>query len=271
MGGKIKENSIIGRILIKAEHWIYKNSDSLIFLKEGDYTYITDKKWDIPQGGVIDLGKCYYINNGVHIDNFKKQIKNERLEDDDLTNGNFNVVYAGAIRSVNNVGNILDAAKLLKENKDIQFLIYGDGSQLESLRKRVVDEGITNVKMKGYVDKKYIPYVLSKSSVNLLNYSQSKYNWSRGNSSNKLFEYMASGKPIISTVKMGYSPIEKYNCGVSLEDDSSKALAEAVLKIFNMPDEKYQEISKNAKNGVIDFDYGVLTKKLISVIESQLL
>jgi hypothetical protein len=48
-------------------------------------------------------------------------------------------------------------------------------------------------------------------------------------------------------------------------------LAEAVLKIFNMPDEKYQEISKNAKNGVIDFDYGVLTKKLISVIESQLL
>ena len=29
---------------------------------------------------------------------------------------------------------------------------------------------------------------------------------------------MASGKPIISTVRMGYSPIEKYQCGLSLED-----------------------------------------------------
>lgn len=271
MGTKLKENSIVGRLLLMGEHWIYRKSDALIFLKEGDVTYITDKKWDTRQGGDINLGKCNYINNGVNIEDFNNQIENEIFEDDDLTNGKFNVVYTGAIRPLNNVGNILDAAKLVKGNKDIQFLIYGDGNQLESLRKRVVDENITNVKMKGYVDKKHMPYVLSKSSVNILNYSQSKYNWSRGNSSNKLFEYMASGKPIISTVKMGYSPIEKYNCGVSLEEDSSEALAEAVLRIFNMSDEKYKEINENAKNGAKDFDYEILTKKLTTVMESQLL
>jgi len=270
MGGRLNENSIIGKLLIKGEHWIYKNSDALIFLKEGDYTYITDKKWDLSQGGVIDLDRCYYINNGVNIDDFNHQVRNEILEDEDLTKGQFNVVYAGAIRPVNNVGNILDAAKLLKENKNIQFLIYGDGNQLESLRNRVIDEDITNVKMKGYVDKKYMPYVLSKSSINILNYSQSKYNWSRGNSSNKLFEYMASGKPIISTVKMGYSPIEKYDCGFSLEEDTPEALAGAVLRIYNMAPDRFNEISENAKNGAKDFDYKELTKKLISVMESQL-
>ena len=116
-----------------------------------------------------------------------------------------------------------------------------------------------------------MPYVLSKSSINILNYSQSKYNWSRGNSSNKLFEYMASGKPIISTVKMGYSPIEKYDCGVSLEKDTPDALAEAVLKIYNMSSDRYTEISENAKKGAKDFDYKELTKKLISVMESKLL
>jgi len=271
MGGKLKEDSIIGRLLVKGERWIYKKSDALIFLKEGDYTYITDKKWDISQGGDIDLEKCHYINNGVNIDDFNQQIVDDRLEDDDLNNGKFNVVYAGAIRPVNNVGNILDAAKLVKDNEEIQFLIYGDGNQLESLKKRVIDEKITNIKMKGYVDKKYMPYVLSKSSVNILNYSQSKYNWSRGNSSNKLFEYMASGKPIISTVKMGYSLIEKYDCGVSLEEDTPEALAKAVLKIYNMSNDRYNKISENAKMGAIDFDYEELTKKLISVMESQLL
>lgn len=270
MGGRLNENSIIGKLLIMGEHWIYKNSDALIFLKEGDYTYITDKKWDVSQGGAIDLNRCYYINNGVNIDDFNKQVKNEILEDNDLTNGKFNVVYAGAIRPVNNVGNILDAAKLLKEEKNIQFLIYGDGNQLESLRNRLINEDITNVKMKGYVDKKYMPYVLSKSSINILNYSQSKYNWSRGNSSNKLFEYMASGKPIISTVKMGYSPIEKYDCGVSLEEDTPEALAEAVLRIYNMSPDRFNEIGENAKNGAKDFDYIELTNKLIAVMERQL-
>lgn len=271
MGGKLKENSIIGKILIKGEHWIYKKSDALIFLKEGDYTYITDKKWDISQGGDIDLEKCHYINNGVDIEDFNRRISNEVFEDDDLTNGKFNVVYAGAIRPVNNVGNILDAAKLLKDKEEIQFLIYGEGNQLDSLKKRIINEQITNVKLKGYVNKKCIPFILSKSSINILNYSQSKYNWARGNSSNKLFEYMASGKPIISTVKMGYSPLDKYDCGVSLEEDSPKALAEAVLKIFNMCEEEYNQIGNNAKQGAKDFDYKELAKKLISVMETHLI
>lgn len=270
VGGKVKENSIIGKLLLKGEHWIYKKSDALIFLKEGDYTYIIDRKWDIKQGGKIDLDKCHYINNGVNLEEFNLQIENNQLEDEDLNAGKFNVVYAGAIRPVNNVGNILDAAKLLKDNEKIQFLIYGDGNQIAHLKQRVLDEGITNVTFKGYIDKKYIPYVLSKSSVNILNYSQSKYNWSRGNSSNKLFEYMASGKPIISTVKMGYSPIEKYGCGLSLEKDSPEALASAISMIFEMPKEKYQEMSDGAIQGARDFDYSELTKKLVSVMECQL-
>ena len=271
LGDIIQENSLIGRLLTKCEHWIYKKAKALIFLKEGDYNYIIDKKWDLDHGGDIDLQKCYYINNGVDIEEFNHLKYNEILKDDDLVGEKFKVIYVGAIRPVNNVGNIIAAAKLLRDNENIQFLIYGDGNLLNPLKKMIQEENLTNIKMKGYVDKKYIPYILSKSNVNILNYSQNKYNWSRGNSSNKLFEYMASGKPIISTVKMGYSPIEKYNCGMSLEEDTPEALSKAVLKIFNMSEDKYNEISINARLGVKDFDYKELTKKLISVMESQLL
>lgn len=267
LAGKIREESLFGKMLVRGEHWIYKNADAIIFLKEGDFTYLTDKKWDISQGGDIDLEKCHYINNGVNIEDFYMQIENEKYDDDDLNSEKFNVVYTGAIRPVNNIGNILDAAKHLRDKKEIQFLIYGDGNQSEELRQRVINEKVTNVKMKGYVDKKYMPYVLSKSSVNILNYSQSKYNWSRGNSSNKLFEYMASGKPIISTVKMGYSPIDKYNCGISLEKDTPDALAKAILEFYRMPEDRYKTMCENAKDGAKDFDYKVLTKKLVSVIE----
>lgn len=263
---KSNENSLLGKTLVKGEHWIYRKADALIFTKEGDTDYIKEKKWDVEQGGDIDLQKAHYINNGVDIEAFNKNINENKLEDPDLESGKFNVVYVGAIRPVNNVGAILDVAKLLRDYTDISFLIYGDGNQKEILENRVRDENISNVKIKGYVNKKYIPYILSKSSVNLLNYSNTQYNWTRGNSSNKLFEYMASGKPIISTVKMGYSLIKKYQCGVELESGSPEDLAQAILEIKNMPTEEYELLGENAKKGAENFDFKILTEKLIDVI-----
>ena len=266
--GKLQENTLLGKILTAGEHWIYKNSDAMIFTKEGDTDYIKEHKWDTDHGGDINLKKCHYVNNGVDLEAFLKATIENTVNDADLLDDKFNVVYAGAIRPVNNVGNILDAAALLKEHRDIQFLIYGDGNQLETLKTRTADEGLTNVKMKGYVNKECIPYILSKSSVNILNYSQSQYNWTRGNSSNKLFEYMASGKPIISTVKMGYCILEKYQCGLSLEDSTPEQLAKTILKVHDMPSEQYEKMAKNARTGAADFDYKKLTAKLIEVIES---
>lgn len=264
---KAREKSLLGRWLTVGEHWIYKKADALIFTKEGDTDYIIEKKWDTEQGGNIDLGKCHYINNGVDLEAFKILSSENNVKDADLSADKFNVVYVGAIRPVNNVGNILDAASILKDEKEIQFLIYGDGNQKGMLEKRVTDENLTNVKLKGFVNKRSIPYILSKSSVNILNYSQTQYNWARGNSSNKLFEYMASGKPIISTVKMGYSILDKYKCGIELESSTPEELANVILEIKKIPNEKYKAMAQNAKNGAKDFDFRQLTRKLIDVIE----
>lgn len=270
----VKENSLAGRILSKGEHWIYKNADSLVFTKEGDTDHLKEEKWTTTQGGDIDLNKCYYINNGIDLLDYEKRIDINKFDDEDIKDqSTFKVIYAGTIRPTNNVGRIVDAAKIIQEKKEysnIKFLIFGAGLELESLKARVNAERIDNVVFKGNVDRKYIPYILSRSSVNLLNYSQEKYNWSRGNSSNKLFEYMASGKPVISTVRMGYSIVNKYNCGVELTEDTSEKLAEEVLRFYNMSGEERNQIGENAKLGARDFDFKVLTDKLIDVINNVL-
>lgn len=265
---RVKEKSLLGRFLTAGEYWIYKKADALIFTKEGDTDYIKEKRWDTGQGGKINLNKCHYINNGVDIEAFEISSIKDKIDDKDLGDKKFNITYVGAIRPVNKVGNILDAAAILRDEKDIQFLIYGDGNQKKMLEKRIIDEKLKNVKVKGFVNKRYIPYILSKASVNLLNYSPTQYNWSRGNSSNKLFEYMASGKPIISTVKMGYSILNKYNCGIELEKSTPSELADSILKVKNMPKNEYNMMGQNAKNGAKDFDFKKLTLKLVDVIES---
>lgn len=270
--GKAGEKSLLGRLLVAGEHWIYRKANALIFTKEGDTDYLKEHKWTTEQGGDVDLKKCHYINNGVNIKAYQEQIATEVLDDTDLLDkSKFNVIYAGTVRPVNNVGNMLDCAKILKSNtdySDIQFLIFGDGSELEKLRQRVTDESLVNVKLKGFAQRKYMPYVLSKSSVNILNYAQNQFNWTRGNSSNKLFEYMASGKPIISTVHMGYSIINKYHCGVELDECTPEALAEAVEQFHDMTAAERQQYGRNAAEGAKDFDFDTLTDKLMCVIES---
>lgn len=265
---RLKPKSLLGRVLTAGEHWIYRKADALIFTKEGDTDYIREQKWDLAQGGDIDLAKCHYINNGVNLAVYDQQIQDCVLEDKDLQDDSlFRVVYAGMIRPVNNIGQLLDAAKLLRDVPAIRFLIYGAGNQLEALQQRVVSEQLDNVQLKGFVERKYIPHILSKSSVNLLNYSQSKYNWTRGNSSNKLFEYMASGKPVISTVRMGYSIINKYNCGLELAEDTPECLAKAIRNLYSMPAEQYQQLCINARQGAKAFDFPVLTEALLAVFQ----
>lgn len=269
--GRITEKSLLGMALTKGEHWIYKRADALIFTKEGDTDYLKEKRWTLEQGGDIPLSKCYYINNGVDVKAFEERRKKDILNDPDLSEEKFNVTYAGTLRPTNHVGNLLDTAKLILKKtgyEDVQILIFGDGMELPMLKERVERENIWNVRLKGFLERKFIPYILSCSSVNILNYAQDKYNWTRGNSSNKLFEYMASGKPVISTVHMGYSIINRYGCGVELDEDTPEALAEQIMRFHDMDQEQYSQIGMNAKTGAKDFDFVNLTDKLIKVIES---
>ena len=264
LGGVVKEDSLIGKLLLRGERYIYEKADKLLFLKEGDHTYITDKKWDTQSGGKIPMTKCAYINNGVDVELFEKRQQEFIYEDKDLSSGKFNVVYCGTIRPVNNIDMLLDVAKKVP---DAQFLIFGTGNCVEALQKRIDEEKIENAVLKGYVQNQYVPSILNQSSLNILNYSGSSYNWSRGNSSNKLFEYLASGKPVLSTVKMGYDIIEKYNCGYSSEKCSADEIASIIKDVMSMDLSEYEALCNNAKNAAKDFDIPTLAKKYLEMLE----
>jgi len=97
--------------------------------------------------------------------------------------------------------------------KNIRFYIFGDGPERQYLENYIIENKITNVVFKGKVDKKYIPNILSKSNLNIfcLEYLPNLFKY--GLSPNKMFEYFASGKPVISNVECSYDMLKKYNCG----------------------------------------------------------
>jgi hypothetical protein len=262
--GLISKYNPFLRLLYKSEKWMYEKADVIVFSMEGGKDYVIEKKWDINSGGKIDLNKLKYINNGVDIKDFEKNKYLYKIDDIDLNDDSiFKVIYLGSIRLANGIDLILDAAKYLTQYKEVKFLIYGAGPERKNLEERIISEKIDNVILKQeWVDLKYVPYILSQSSLNLLNYKKSKI-FRFGGSQSKSFQYMASGKPIVSNVEMSYCPITKYQLGISKEFNNSKEYSDAIYYIYNMNPYDYNKLCKNATIAAQNYDYDLLTSKYI--------
>lgn len=262
--GSLKRNSVIAKFLYLGEKWIYKNADSVIMTWEGGKQYIIDQGWDKQ----IDLNKIKHISNGVIIDSFDKNSQDHVTIDSDLDDNNFkNLVYAGSIRKVNNLGLLLDTAKIIQNyDQKIRFLIYGSGDEKEMLENRCKEENINNVVFKGRVEKKMIPSILKRSHANILHNSSTSLD-KYGQSQNKFFEYLAAGRCVIQTYSTGYSVLEKYKCGVSAIEQQPKEIAEIILEACK-DNEKAEQMGVNARKAAYEFDFTNLTGKLIEIIEN---
>lgn len=254
--------------LYQLEKWLYIHADAIVFTWEGAYDYIIDRHWQRR----IPREKCHYINIGVDLKDFNDNKEKFTLADQDLDDeGTFKVMYCGSVRVANDIDIVVDCAKELCKKgygDKIRFLIYGDGPDREPLMKRCEEEGIDNVVFKGFVNKQYIPYAVSKSNLNILNLKPSstqKY----GNSSNKLFEYFAAGNPVLANIDEGKYPIiSKYRCGVVLKDKSVQAYANAVEQFYHMSREQAGEYRENALAAAKIFDTEQLNSQFENIISN---
>lgn len=262
--GQLKRNGILTKILYILEKFIYKKADRLIFTMEGGKEYIKDKGWDKE----IALDKICYINNGVDIEEFNNNKEKFVYNDLDLDDKNiFKILYTGSMGQANALNCLVQSAKMLKENSinNIRFILFGDGYHKHELKSYVEKHELDNVIFKNMVEKKFIPNILSNSDLNIIT-GQSIYLYKYGLSLNKMFDYFASGKPILSSIKCGYDLLKKYNCGVTVTGDSPKVLVDGILKFYKMPKEEYNTFCQNALKAAEDFNFRVLTDKLEKVI-----
>ncbi len=265
--GLVSKKNLLLKLAYMAEYWLYKKADILIFSMEGGKDYILEKGWASSQGGKVNLNKVVYINNGVDLDDFDYNRLHYQLIDTDLENEHlFRVIYVGSIRLANNLKQLIDAAELLKDIPNMQFLIYGDGEDRAYLEDYCLNKDIGNVVFKQrWVELKYIPYILSKSSLNILNYKNSEI-LRFGGSQSKSFQYMASGKPICANVAMGYCPINQFNLGIAKEFQTAGEYAAAIKSIYNLKEPTYQQMCLNAREAAKLYDYKILTHKFVNSI-----
>ena len=63
-----------------------------------------------------------------------------------------------------------------------------------------------------------------------------------------------------------FSVIRKYDCGIERKM-GAKELAEVISEMSNLPETEYEKMCHNASIAAKDYDFSVLTGKLIDIIE----
>lgn len=248
--------------LRRVEKWIYTRSDAVVFTMEGAYDYIREQRWE----KVVPRSKVHYINNGVDLEQFNYNKDNFRVDDPDLEDPDtFKVVYTGSIRQVNNLGLLLDAAREVKDPR-VRFLVWGDGDERPALEKRVQDEKIGNVVFKGRVEKKFVPSIVSRADVNIAHNTPSPL-FRFGISFNKMFDYLAAGKPVLSDFPCPYNPAADHGAGLDVQQPDAVSIARAVEKMAAMPPQEREAMARNALRTAQEYDFRKLTDKLLDVIE----
>lgn len=256
---KIKEKGLVHRVLLRLELWTYLGADKIIFTVEGGKKYIEDMGWK----SKVNINKIYYINNGVDIELFDYNKKNYMINDDDLENENiYKIIYTGSIGEANQIDKLIDLAEEIsnKNFENVKFLVYGDGAKREILVEECKARKLSNIVFKGHVSKKYIPFILSKGNVNIF-FIEKLEMYKYGLSLNKMFEYMASGKPIITNLDFGFNLIVENNCGISSED-----LLKSIEKIIRFNQNEYEQCCTNARNLAYEFSYESLALDLMKVL-----
>ncbi len=258
--GRVGRKHPLSEVLYRVERFIYERADALIFTFPGFASYLEEMS-------IIPKGRTYYINNGVDLEEFDREIFEYPCLDEPMNSDKFKVVYTGALGLVNGMQVLIDAARLLKDEKEIEFILYGDGNERKELESEA--DGL-QVHFMGRVEKKYIPGILDKADLLLLLTRKTQMHYKFGVSLNKLFEYLASENPIISNVETRYDIVKDSGAGETIEGEDARKLADTILKFKNMDQVELSLFSERARREAESYDFTHLTKQLLEIFQEVL-
>jgi glycosyltransferase involved in cell wall biosynthesis len=235
--GFIKSRWILGMVGL-AVRYIYRFSDSILIQSEGFRASV--ERWTRKKDRIR-----YFPNSAEDTSaELTKPIVNVQLAEE--VAASFSIVFAGNIGTAQSCEVIIEAAKLLQSVHSIKFYLVGSGSMADSVSENIVDSRLKNVAMTGQVPAEDMSVIFASSSVLLLTLRDEPALSSTIPS--KLQSYLAAGKPVIACCNgEAASVVATANAGLACPAGDASALADAVLKLFQMPPEERVRLGENGR------------------------
>jgi len=226
-----------------AEDFAYKHADKVISL-------LWNAEGHCRERGLAP-GKFVCVPNGYFPEEWTESMVNMPLPAEyqsffDRMQGKLIVGFAGSFSPSGAVDVLINAAVELKDLQNVRIVLVGKGTELESYQKIIRDNQLENVTILPSVPKHLIPAINKHFDIAFLGGLHSELH-QYGTSYNKMTDYMLSGKPIVQSVDEPGSVVERVGCGIRVEAENAKAVADAIIKLSDMTREERAAMGQKGK------------------------
>ena len=192
---------------------------------------------------------------------------NKFIEKYNIDTSKFYVQFAGSIGYVFNYKTVIELAKRLKDNADIELQIIGDGNKKDEFVSEAEKLGLTNIKFYPLQPIDMVSDVYSACSVAIIPLMRGVI----GNGvPSKAPILMACNRVIINSVEIDSEYAKMFaenDMGISVDIEDYDALKGAVLDLYNSP-EKIKRMAINAKKySKLNYSSSRSTKVLMEIFD----
>ena len=218
--------------------FIYKGCDKVLVQSRAFCEYIKDQ-------GVPDKKILYFPNSAEEI--FKPVKAKPESSCMDIPGG-FRVIFAGNIGASQDFDTILAAAEKLKPQKDIQWVIFGDGRRRSWVEEEIGKRGLSDTfHLMGRVPLEEMPGYFSCADVLLATLRQEPI--FALTIPSKIQSYLACGKPIVAALEgEGAKVIKESGAGMTVLPEDPEVLADSVLRMYNMPESERESMGLKGRS-----------------------
>lgn len=235
---KVSNNWLIRR-LRKKMFAIYHRCDAMVVLSR-------DMKDLLIEDGISE-DKVQIVPNWADTDSIRPIDSDNRFIAAHKLHGKFVAMYSGNLGLTQRLEDFVEAAALLQDDTEIQFVFVGRGARREGLIQQVDSLGLKNVLFLDYQPLEQLAHSLSAADLHLVPLNK---DLSRCLMPSKLYGILAAGRPYLTTAPEGcelFEITQQYKVGLTVPPDNPQWIADAIRKAKSDP-EQLQQMRHQARD-----------------------
>lgn len=227
LAGGIGQGSPIYRLFLRISRRIYRSADGILVSSRGYAEYFREK---------------FQIENVRYLPQYAEDLFGE-LPQPTEEKQTVDFLFAGNVGSGQSVETIVEAARLLKNERTIHIHIVGGGISLEKCR--ILAEGLPNITFYGRQKLEQMPRYYAMVDVFLV--SLMKDPVLSMCLPGKVQSYLAAGKPVVGAIDgEAARVIREAECGMCAPAEDPETLAELIRRMAAQP-ELRKQYGENAR------------------------
>ena len=248
----------IGRVI---ENFTYRNADKIIVISE-------DFKRNIMAKGVPEE-KIVVVYNWVDEEAVKHvpREENKLFDAYGLDRNKFYITYSGNIGLTQNMDMLLEVAKELEMNPDIQFVLIGEGAYKKRVQEIIAEQKIGNVTLLPFQPYEDISHVFSLGDAGLV---ISKPGVGENSVPSKTWSILSASRPVLANFDENElkTIVAENQCGIFTKAGDKEAFKLAILDLYN-DRARSEQLGRNGREFILkNLTRAVGTQKYVDVIKA---